>query len=81
MKALARTYMAATQGTLTAMNFNTTDGSFIANYTLDTSLPGTLLYASSTYFYPNGFDFLVLSNGEEIAHDVDIEYPANWVNF
>jgi len=60
VKALARTYIQKTQGTLTYMNFNTSTASFVAQFSLDTSVNQcTLIYMNKQYYYPNDPAFKV----------------------
>lgn len=60
VKALARTYIQKTQGTLTHMLFNTSTASFTAHFSLDTSVHQcTLIYMNKQYYYPTDPTFTV----------------------
>jgi hypothetical protein len=60
VKALARTYAMATQGTLTLQSFNTNTADFYCEFTVNESYGPTQIYANAQYWYPNGFDFEII---------------------
>ena len=63
VKALARTYLPATQGTPLTLNFDTTSSNFIATFTVNTSITlPTVVYANTEYYYPNGHSIVVTDN-------------------
>ena len=55
VKALARSYMPYTQGTLTMMKFNPNTAEFYAlfNYS-DSAIGETIAYLNQEYWYPSG---------------------------
>ena len=54
---MSRTYLKATQGVPTSMNFNTETGDFNASYRVDASIEApTLIYTSEDFYYQNGYD-------------------------
>lgn len=60
VKALARTYLPATQGVLKSQSFNVTSGVFNATYTVDTSITEpSVVYYSFDFWYPEGIIFSV----------------------
>lgn len=55
VKALARSYLTATQGVPTFQNFNMDTSEFNADFTVNTSIEApTVLYLNKQYYYPNG---------------------------
>ena len=57
VKALARTYLVKTPGTLKQQQFNSTTGNFIARFEVGdkTTEVKALLYANTEFWYPNGY--------------------------
>lgn len=79
VKALARSYMMATQGRLTGMDFNSTTSAFVGEFTVDTSITApTVTYLNSEYWYPNGYTYTLMVNGKAPAskqYTVDVTDP------
>lgn len=74
VKALARTYFPVTQGTPTSLNFDSTSGNFVGTYKVDTTiLQPTVVFTSSEYYYPNGYDFTVSDASGNVLTDSDME--------
>lgn len=62
VKALARSYMMLTQGVPTKQSFDMTTAAFLAEFTVNTDIAGeSVLYTNKQYYYPNGFNFTVVS--------------------
>ncbi len=61
-KTMARTYLKATQGVPTSMNFDSITGDFVASFRADTKINApTVIYTSELYYYKNGYDVKVLT--------------------
>ena len=75
VKALARSYLMATQGVPTLNAFDTETAGLIANWTLDANVSApTVLYLNSEYWYPNGYTYTVSVDGTDApttAYTVD----------
>jgi len=75
VKALARSYLMATQGVPTLNAFDTETAGLIANWTLDANVDApTVLYLNSEYWYPNGYTYTVSVDGTDApttAYTVD----------
>jgi Glycoside hydrolase family 5 C-terminal domain/Cellulase (glycosyl hydrolase family 5) len=83
VKALARTYLPATQGILQTMSFNTDTADFHARFIVDTSIPEpTIVYKSDEYWYPAGFKISIYdAEGKKLTpqnSDVIIEFVPNY---
>lgn len=65
VKALARSYLPYTQGTLSSMKFDTNTAHFKAEFTFSgaTKAAETSVYLNKEYWYPNGYDIYV-KNGD-----------------
>ena len=65
VKALTRTYLTATQGTLKSMQFSTQTSSFEARYDVNTNIKlPTVLYYNQHYWYPNGIKFVLYNSND-----------------
>ena len=68
VKALSRTYLAKTQGTLLSQNFNTNNSQFIAWIKVNTSVEApSEIYLNTQYWYPDGFEILITQDGKQIG--------------
>lgn len=68
VKALARTYMPYTQGTLTSQSFDTTTGLFNASFVFNATVNApSVIYTSSEYWYTNMRVCTVSHNGTELT--------------
>jgi len=60
VKALARTYLPSTQGTLLSMNFNVNTSDFTATFRLNASITlPTEIYINEQYWYPNNYTITI----------------------
>jgi hypothetical protein len=60
VKALARTYLKATQGVPLIMNFNHETGQFFAKIDINHDIKApTVIYTNDMYWYPDGFDYII----------------------
>lgn len=67
-KALARTYLMATQGANDSFHFDMWSSVFSATFKVDTSIEAaTELYASTEFYYPNGKQVTVSVDGVELT--------------
>lgn len=67
-KALARTYLMATQGTNESFHFDMWSSEFSATFKVDTGIGAfTELYASREFYYPNGKQVTVTVDGVELT--------------
>ena len=72
VKALARTYMLATQGVPKSMNFETSNAEFTSVFTVNTSIKEpTVIYYSTEYWYPHGFDLIVSDATKNLIPETD----------
>lgn len=70
VKALARSYLMATQGVPTLFDFDMDTANFEAEFTVDTSIQApTILFASKQYYYPNGTDVSITVDGVTLTED------------
>jgi len=68
VKALSRSYIMATQGEPTAMNFNSDTSAFAGAWTVNTDIKApTVVYLNSEYWYPNGYTYTLSVNGAKPA--------------
>lgn len=76
VKALARSYLMATQGVPSHMHFATETGAFTAKFTLEVTVDApTIVYLNEDYWYPNGYDFHVFVEGVQApssAYTIDV---------
>lgn len=74
VKALARSYLPYTQGTLNKMKFDTNTSYLKANFTYSESTKDseTVLYLNQEYWYINGYE-LVIKKNDEPAKKIDTE--------
>jgi len=67
-KALARTYLMATQGANGPFKFDMKNSQFSATFTVDTSIEAaTELFASTEFYYPNGKQVTLSVDGVELS--------------
>ena len=67
VRALTRTYLQATQGILTSMQFSTQTSDFHAMFIVDTTIAEpTVLYKSDYYWYSTGFNINVVDSRNNI---------------
>mmetsp|Transcript_21652 Transcript_21652/g.20770 ORF Transcript_21652/g.20770 Transcript_21652/m.20770 type:complete len:246 (-) Transcript_21652:42-779(-) len=77
VKALARTYFLAAQGTIIQNQFHGETGNFEGQIKLDLSAAPTLLYLNMEYVYPEGFQISVL--GEDgLSVDYTLSQERNY---
>jgi Glycoside hydrolase family 5 C-terminal domain len=63
VKALARTYAKAIQGTPVITRFNSNNGAFSMTFTFDATITEpTILFRSTEYYYPNGYNLIVFDD-------------------
>lgn len=66
VKALARTYLQATQGILTLQNFNDKNGEFFAEFKVNTDINApTIVFLNQQYWYPNGYDYEIIDQSTD----------------
>ena len=66
VKALARTYLQATQGILTLQNFNDKNGEFFAEFKVNTDINApTIVFLDQQYWYPNGYDYEIIDQSTD----------------
>jgi len=81
VKALARSYMMATQGepALSGTTFNSDTSAFSATYTVNTGITApSVTYLNSEYWYPKGYTWNMTINGKAPAtkqYTVDVTDP------
>jgi len=86
VKALARSYFAATQGVPTSITFDAMFGDFVGYYTVDTTITEpTILFYSGENFYPSGYILTVTdSTGAALmkVKDMDVvDSKTNYIEF
>ena len=63
VKALTRTYLTATQGTLKSMQFSTETSNFESRFDVNTNIKlPSVLYYNKHYWYPNGINFVLYNS-------------------
>lgn len=79
VKALARTYVMAAQGTVKDVVFNSKNGVFVTNIKIDSSITEpTLLHVFETsvsggdVWYPNGFDLQLMVGNTDVSDQVEL---------
>jgi hypothetical protein len=83
VKALARTYAKAIQGTPSMIRFNSDNGAFSLTFTYDATITApTIVFRSTEFYYPNGYTVLVFdAEGLPLSgSQVTINPRANYVN-
>lgn len=74
VKALARTYVQRTQGTLLSMTFNSDTASFEAVFILDTSIEApTEIYLNQEYWYHKQYEIQILSHNSGQVINTEIK--------
>lgn len=67
VKALTRTYMMATQGTLKSMEFSTESSNFEARFDVNTAIQQpSVLYYNQQYWYSTGFTLVLYSGFDQV---------------
>jgi hypothetical protein len=80
---LARTYFKVVQGVPVYSRFNTDNGVFSSVFKFDSTITSpSILFKSSEYFYPNGYNFLI-ANSEGLflaSSQYQLKSRSNYVN-
>lgn len=85
VKALARTYVQAAQGTLVSMKFNTSDSEFQASILVNLNVTApTVIFWSNAYYYLDGYSLSVAdADGNLLQEDQDYKaqdlYFSNYI--
>ena len=80
VKALARTYVQRTQGTLLSMNFNTSTAFFEAVFTLDTSIQApTEVYLNQEYWYQKQYKIKLFDHHSSKEIHAEIKNVDNYL--
>jgi len=66
VKALARSYMPLTQGTLTSMKFDTETADFNVNFNYSATAAESVAYLNQEYWYINEPSVQLFANGESV---------------
>ena len=83
IKALARTYAKAIQGTPAMTRFNSQNGAFSMTFTFDATITEpTLIFLSQDYFYQNGYTLLIFNDEGLILNASQYAFTprANFIN-
>ncbi len=77
MRAFARTYLQATQGVITGLDYDNSKGKFVAHFKANTDIAQpSELFASKYYVYPNGYNFELLdpTTGQLLVEGKDFKF-------
>lgn len=82
VKALTRTYLPATQGTLLSMKFLDETIDFLAAFTLDSTITDpSVLYLNAKYWYPTGYRLQLSVGNTILKQDTDYTVDLSQANY